>query len=150
MFNQAWQDLWLTLFVILVLIGVFAGQGLVIGFGVMGLLVVGVSWLWNRVSLEEVSYRRDLSQRRAFIGEEFSMSVTLVNSKPVPLGRIEVHDEVPDAFSIPTQEELAAAQWDAVRLERTRPSVTPVGVVHSGGHRARTHRAWLPAAERQA
>ena len=88
MFNQAWQDLWLTLFVILVLIGIFASQGLVIGFGVIGLLVVGVSWLWNRVSLEEVSYRRDLSQRRAFIGEEFSMSVTLVNSKPVPLGRI--------------------------------------------------------------
>ena len=100
MFNQAWHDLWLTLFVILVLIGVFAGHGLVIGFGVIGLLVVGVSWLWNRVSLEEVSYRRDLSERRAFIGEEFSMSVTLVNGKPVPLARIEVHDEVPDVFTI--------------------------------------------------
>ena len=100
MFNQAWQDLWLTLFVILVLIGIFAGQGLVIGFGVIGLLVAGVSWLWNRVSLEEVSYRRDLSERRAFIGEEFSMSVTLVNNKPVPLGRIVVHDEVPDTFTI--------------------------------------------------
>ena len=52
MFNQAWHDLWLTLFVILILIGIFASQGLIVGFGAMGLLVAGVSWLWNRVSLE--------------------------------------------------------------------------------------------------
>ena len=52
------------------LLGIFAAQGLVIGFGVMGLLVAGLSWLWNRVSLEEVSYERKLSQQRVFIDEE--------------------------------------------------------------------------------
>ncbi len=100
MFKQAWQDLWLTLFVILILIGIFSSQGLVAAFGAMGLLVAGVSWLWNRVSLEEVSYSRSFTQRRAFIDEEFSMSVTLANRKPVPLGRVEIHDEVPDAFTV--------------------------------------------------
>ncbi len=100
MFNQAWHDLWLTLFVVLILIGVFSSQGLVAGFGAMGLLVAGVSWLWNRVSLEEVSYTRTFSQRRAFIDEEFSMSITLANRKPVPLGKIQIHDEVPDAFTV--------------------------------------------------
>ena len=100
MFNQAWHDLWLTLFVILILVGIFASQGLVVGFGVMGLLVAGVSLLWNRVSLEKVSYTRSFSQNRAFIDEQFSMSITLANRKPVPLGRIEIHDEVPDAFTV--------------------------------------------------
>ena len=100
MFSQAWQDLWITLFVLLIIIGVFAGQGMVIGFGAMGLLIAGISWLWNRLSLEEVSYERHLSQQRAFIGEEFGLTITLTNKKPVPLGRIEVNDEVPDVITI--------------------------------------------------
>ena len=74
------------------------GEGPVIGFGVMGLLVAGIAWLWNRVSLDELSYERRLSQQRAFIGEEVGLTVTLTNKKPVPLGRVEVEDEVPDAL----------------------------------------------------
>ena len=112
MFNQAWHDLWLTLFVVLILIGIFSSQGLVAGFGAMGLLVAGVSWLWNRVSLEEVSYSRSFSQRRAFIDEEFSMSVTLVNRKPVPLGKVQIHDEVPDAFTV---REASVPSWRPTR-----------------------------------
>ncbi len=74
------------------------GEGPVIGFGVMGLLVAGIAWLWNRVSLDELSYERRLSQQRAFIGEEVGLTVALTNKKPVPLGRVEVEDEVPDAL----------------------------------------------------
>ena len=36
MFNQFWHDIWITLFVILIIIGIFAGQGLVIGLGMNG------------------------------------------------------------------------------------------------------------------
>ena len=99
-FNRLVQELWVVIFVILIIIGVLKAQGLAVGFGVMGLLVAGIALLWSRVSLEEVSYERHLPQRRVFIGEEVSMTVTLINKKPVPLGKVEVFDEVPDAIEI--------------------------------------------------
>ena len=101
MLNQLWHDLWILLFIILIIIGVFAAQGLVIGFGSMGLLVAGISWMWNRLSLEEVFYERQLSHRRVFIGEEVKISLSLTNKKPLPLGKVLVEDEIPLSLSIP-------------------------------------------------
>jgi uncharacterized repeat protein (TIGR01451 family) len=98
--NQLWHDLWIAVFIILILIGIFSGYGLVIGFGVMGLMVAGIAWLWNKLSLEDVSYERRLSQQRVFIGEEVALTVTLTNKKPVPLGRVEVEDELPKAVHV--------------------------------------------------
>ena len=100
MLKNQWNELWVTVFVILVVIGTLGGQGIVIGFGVMGLLVSGVSWVWNKVSLEEVEYERDLSSQRVFIGEEVSMTITLTNRKPVPLARVELEDEIPGGIEI--------------------------------------------------
>ena len=88
------QEGWVILFAILIIIGVFAAEGLVIGFGVMGLLVTGVSWIWNKVSLEELTYERHLSQDRMSIGDEVTLSITLTNNKPVPLGRVSLEDEL--------------------------------------------------------
>ena len=87
---------WIFLFVLLIAIGVLGGQGLVIGLGVMGLVVAGISWLWNKLSLEEVLYERELSESRVFIGEETTLSVIVTNRKPVPLGRLLIEDEVPN------------------------------------------------------
>ena len=52
MFDQFWHDIWIILFVLLIIIGVFAGQGLVIGLGAMGLEGAGCSWTRNTLSLE--------------------------------------------------------------------------------------------------
>ncbi len=100
MLSQMWQELWILIFVALILIGIFAGEGLLIGFGVMGLLVVGTARLWNRASLEDVTYDREFSQRRVFIGEKATLSITLTNRKPLPLGRVRVEDEVPACMSL--------------------------------------------------
>ena len=70
MFNRFWHDIWIPMFGVLIIIGIFSGYGLVIGLGAMGLLLAGVSWLWNRLSLEEVHYERDIAQSRVFMGEE--------------------------------------------------------------------------------
>ena len=102
------HDAWMILFVALILIGILAGQGLVVGFGAMGMVVRVISWLWNRVSLEEVSYERRLSDRRVFMGDEVSLTLTLTNRKPVPLGRIKVDDEIPKALDV-TDAELFAS-----------------------------------------
>ena len=116
MFRQFWNDLWITLFVVLIVIGIFAGQGLVVGFGVMGLLVAGISRLWNRLSLEEVSYERHLPQQRVFIGEEASMTITLTNRKPLPLGKVEIEDQVPKAIEIEGAVVAASANPDSQTL----------------------------------
>ena len=101
MFNRFWHDIWIPMFVLLIIIGIFSGYGLVIGLGAMGLVVAGVSWLWNRLSLEDVRYERSIAQSRVFIGEETTLSVSVVNRKPLPLGRLDVEDEFPEEIEIP-------------------------------------------------
>ena len=95
MLVRLWHDLWIGLFLALIVVGVFAGHGLLIGFSVMGLLVAGVSWLWNRVALEDVAYERSLSQNRVFMGEEVTLTVAVTNGKPVPLARLSALDTIP-------------------------------------------------------
>jgi uncharacterized protein (DUF58 family) len=95
-----WHDVWIAFFVFIIAVGILLGQGLVIAFGVMGLVAGAISLVWNRLALEEVSYERTLSGSRAFIGEELQMTVTLTNRKPLPLPWIRVQDELPDALEV--------------------------------------------------
>ena len=95
MLVRLWHDLWIGLFVILIVVGVFSGHGILIGFAAMGLLVAGVSWLWDRMALEDVTYERTLSQNRVFMGEEVTLTVAVTNGKPVPLARLSVQDTIP-------------------------------------------------------
>ena len=100
MFNRFWHDIWILMFVLLIFVGIFSGQALVIGLGVMGLLVALVSWLWNRLSLEEVHYEREIEQTRVFRGEETKLTISLTNRKPVPLGKLDLEDEYPEEIEI--------------------------------------------------
>jgi uncharacterized protein (DUF58 family) len=97
-----WHDLWIAFFVLIIAVGILLGQGLVIAFGVMGLVAGAISLVWNRLALEEVSYERTLSGSRAFIGEDLQMTVTLTNRKPLPLPLpwIRVQDELSDALEV--------------------------------------------------
>ena len=88
------------MFALLIFVGIFSGQGLVIGLGAMGLVVAGVSWVWNRLSLEEVHYERDIERKRVFIDEETRMTISVMNRKPLPLGKLSVVDEVPDEVEV--------------------------------------------------
>ena len=94
------QDAWSALFIVLVVLGFITGKPVVIGFGLMGMVIVTVSWLWNRVSLEEVFYERHLPRDRAFVGDEITLTVTLTNRKPVPLAWVRVVDSLPDEIQI--------------------------------------------------
>ena len=119
MLTQLWHDLWVALFVVLIIVGILAAQSLAIGFGAMGLLVAGISWLWNKVSLEDLSYQRTLAQQRVFMGEETTLTVTLANRKPVPLARVEVQDEVPKDIKILDADMVASPAPEAQRLRHS-------------------------------
>src|SRR6266850_5911244 len=59
------------------------------------LLVAAASRVWERYCLVGLGYRRSLGQTRAFFGEQISLTVEIVNAKPLPLAWLEVEDTVP-------------------------------------------------------
>jgi uncharacterized protein (DUF58 family) len=63
--------------------------------GLILLLVAGVSLVWQRYCLVGLGYRRSLGQARAMFGEEVSLTLEIVNDKPLPLAWLEVEDTVP-------------------------------------------------------
>ena len=95
-----WHDLWIGFFLFLIVVGVLAGQPLMIAFGAMGLLAGAVSTAWNKLALQDLSYERHLPRRRVFAGEEVPLTVVLTNRKPVPLAWVNVEDELPTAFEV--------------------------------------------------
>ncbi|MBC7224109.1 MAG: DUF58 domain-containing protein, partial [Anaerolineae bacterium] len=54
-----------------------------------------VAWLWNRLALWGVRYRRILSERRAFVGETITLTVQVDNRKPLPISWLKVTDQIP-------------------------------------------------------
>jgi len=59
------------------------------------LLVAGVSYLWQRYCLTNLSYDRMIGQERAFFGERVPLTVEIANAKPLPLAWVEVEDVIP-------------------------------------------------------
>lgn len=84
----------------LTFLGLIIGQGLVLAFGIMGLLAGVISLVWNVWSLEDVLYERRLPERRLFLGEEVPLTVRLTNKKPVPLTWIRVADDIPETLEV--------------------------------------------------
>jgi len=93
------SETWVSLFVLLGLLGLVLHQALLFVFAVIGLLIALVSWIWQRYWFSGLTYRRTLSQRRAFFNEEIDLVLEVVNRKPLPLPWLEVEDEVPDALT---------------------------------------------------
>ena len=110
------------MFVLLIVIGVIAGQGLVIGLGAMGLLVGGVSWLWNRLALEEVQYERAVEQTRIFLGEQTRLTISVVNRKPLPIARLDIEDDFPEEIEF-TDSQVAVSSNPNTTILRHRTSL---------------------------
>ena len=79
-----WLALLVIAFAAIVVVGLFVAEGVVVAFGVMGLVASAISMGWNRVALEELSYDMEVSHHRVEVGEIVPITVSLVNRKPVP------------------------------------------------------------------
>jgi uncharacterized protein (DUF58 family) len=64
------------------------------------LLAVGIAGVWRRWALRRVEYVRALSDDRVFPGDEVTLTVRIVNRKPLPLTRLDVFDVMPPELSI--------------------------------------------------
>ncbi|HAT21255.1 MAG: DUF58 domain-containing protein [Dehalococcoidia bacterium] len=116
MVKNFWNDCWVLIIIALVIIGIFSGQGLILGLSVMSLVVVLIAWLWNKVSLENVEYIRVIPQKRVFIGDTVPFSVELHNKKPIPLPRIDTVDDIPSALNLNGPDIRPSSSLDAVSM----------------------------------
>ena len=106
MFNEAW----LILATLALLIGLAARQVGLVALGSLLWTVVGVAWGWNRWVLHGVHYRRRLSERRAFLGETVTLELSVANRKLLPLTWLVIEDEFPCQIAVPDGELLPSAQ----------------------------------------
>lgn len=92
MFSQGW----LVVGALLVGVGVAVGAGGPFLIGAVVLLGAGLSYLSHRYALEAVEFHRAFGPRRAFYGEDITLTLEVTNRKPIPLAWLEVTDELPD------------------------------------------------------
>jgi uncharacterized protein (DUF58 family) len=89
-----------TLLVVLalLLLAAWAGQTAIVVLLGLGLSAAGLSLIWSRLSLKNVSCGRQLSENRAFPGEYLELKLRLANRKLLPLPWVQISDEVPEGF----------------------------------------------------
>jgi uncharacterized protein (DUF58 family) len=93
-FRQAW----VTIAVLVALVGIGTREPAVAAMGILILLTGGLARTWSRLALERLEYRRALASRRAFVGETVDVTFSLTNRKALPLPSVEVQDHVPEAM----------------------------------------------------
>lgn len=99
------NDAWIALALLCILIGVLSKQVGLSLLGVLLLTVLPIARLWNHLSLHRVLYARRLDPRRAFIGETVDLTLTVENRKLLPLGWLIVEDEWPEELHLIEKEQ---------------------------------------------
>jgi len=94
MFNRYW--IYLALFLIPMAFASDVRALLVIS--ALLLTIIPAAWLWNRLSLEQITYQRSFGERRAFPGEIVDVTLRVSNQKLLPLGWLLVEDQWPPAL----------------------------------------------------
>lgn len=92
MFTQGW----LIVGGLLLAIGLAAHSGGPFLIGAILLLGAGTSYLSHTHCLDRVEFRRTFVPRRAFCGEDITLTLEITNRKFLPLAWLEVTDELPE------------------------------------------------------
>jgi len=86
--------------IVLTVLALLTGQGLLALICTLLLLTAGMARLWDRWSLVRLAYAREVSQPRAFPGDEIDLVIRIANRKPLPLVALLVRDIVPANLEI--------------------------------------------------
>ena len=113
------SESWLTASLVLVVVGLTIESVPLLGLGALVLGAGGAARLWSRLSLEDVEYRRELSEHRAFVGEDVHLTMHLTNEKILPVPWIEVRERLPDATPVIDSKTSPAGMPGFVYLTRT-------------------------------
>lgn len=88
-------EAWIVSAVILGWLGFAIGSTALLLIAAMVFGAGAVARLWARLSLDRVAYRRRLSHRRVFVGEEIEVEMEVANDKVVPVPWLEVRETLP-------------------------------------------------------
>ena len=91
---------WYVLGVALVVASFPFHSALLSVIGLLLILVVGVTDIWERYCLRNLRYQRQFSEKRALFGERVTLSLSVENAKLLPLPWVEVRDAIPRALPI--------------------------------------------------
>lgn len=95
------NELWLLVSAVILFIGLVASQGLLLVLGALSLIVSLVAKFWDRFAFRNVSHSRNLSQNRAFVGDNFEYTITISNEKALPLIWLDIQDAFPEGLELP-------------------------------------------------
>jgi len=95
-FNPVW--LWTA--AATALLGIATSQTALTLLGIVILVTAGVAHFWTRLSLTGVVYSRALSADRALPGDEVLLTLSVVNTKPIPLPWLTVEEEISEGLIV--------------------------------------------------
>ncbi len=94
--NRGW---WLLLIILFVVSVTLRLNLLLLVTFLMGLLL-GAAWLWQKYSLDALTYVRRFDKTRLFYGETTELFLQVTNAKPLPLPWLRAEDEFASALEV--------------------------------------------------
>lgn len=91
--NAPFHEAWLLLSLFLSAAGLVLNNPSLTAASLFMFLIALSTWLWNRLSLFGLHYKRRFSHQRAFVGETIDLTLTVRNQKFLPLTWITITDQ---------------------------------------------------------
>jgi len=98
--DTQFSEAWVILGGLLALAGLALDNRFLTSAAMSLFVVAGVSWAWNEFSLAGLTYTRRLSERRAFLDDTVTLSLTTANRKLLPLTWLNIVDIFPLELAI--------------------------------------------------
>jgi uncharacterized protein (DUF58 family) len=98
---------WLFFLALIFYLGVIMGSAFLLALSTTLIIIMGLSYWWQKHSLDGVIYKRRFFYPRAFPGEVFPVWIEIENRKLLPLSWLRVQDTWPEAVGPQDQDVLA-------------------------------------------
>jgi uncharacterized protein (DUF58 family) len=101
---------WLLFLTIIFYLGIVLGSAFLVALSSTLIIIMGLSYWWQKHSLDGVIYKRRFFYTRAFPGEVYPVRIEIENRKLMPLSWLRVQDSWPEAVG-PENENILAPSY---------------------------------------
>ncbi len=93
--EEQFSTAWFALVLLLTLAGLIWRVDALLAIAAALVVITAISWLWNRLALFGLDYRRYFAVHRAFVGETVELRLSVANHKFLPLTWLRIADVFP-------------------------------------------------------